>query len=114
MTDGDLRAALQQRTILVTGGAGFIGSAVCRLLWDATDCRIVNLDKLGYASSPDLRTWVRDDSQAGIDVSDDGWDDEMVSYPHVFEVDGRWYLAYLGNQVGRQGFGLAVLEGRPE
>jgi predicted GH43/DUF377 family glycosyl hydrolase len=70
--------------------------------------------RIGYASSPDLRTWVRDDSQAGIDVSDDGWDDEMVSYPHVFEVDGRWYLAYLGNQVGRQGFGLAVLEGRPE
>jgi dTDP-glucose 4,6-dehydratase len=53
LTDGDLRAALQQRTILVTGGAGFIGSAVCRLLWDVTDCRIVNLDKLGYASSPD-------------------------------------------------------------
>src|SRR5215475_9645117 len=52
LTDRDLRAALRQRTILVTGGAGFIGSALCRLLHDATDCRIVNLDKLGYASSP--------------------------------------------------------------
>ncbi|HEX6118614.1 MAG TPA: dTDP-glucose 4,6-dehydratase [Dongiaceae bacterium] len=51
MTERDLRAALQQRTILVTGGAGFIGSAVCRLLWEIADCRIVNLDKLGYASS---------------------------------------------------------------
>jgi dTDP-glucose 4,6-dehydratase len=52
LTDQDLRAALGQRTILVTGGAGFIGSAVCRLLRDATGCRIVNLDKLSYASSP--------------------------------------------------------------
>ena len=31
---------------------------------------------------------------------------------HVFELDGRTYLAYLGNQVGRYGFGLAVLDGR--
>jgi dTDP-glucose 4,6-dehydratase len=52
LTDRDLRNALKQRTILVTGGAGFIGSAVCRLLRDATDCWIVNLDKLSYASSP--------------------------------------------------------------
>jgi dTDP-glucose 4,6-dehydratase len=52
LTDQDLRTALGQRTILVTGGAGFIGSAVCRLLRDATGCRIVNLDKLSYASSP--------------------------------------------------------------
>ena len=52
LTDRDLRAQLRQWTVLVTGGAGFIGSAVCRLLRDATDCRIVNLDKLSYASSP--------------------------------------------------------------
>ena len=35
----------------------------------------------------------------------------MQSYPHVFELDGRIYMAYLGNQVGREGFGLAVLDG---
>ncbi len=33
----------------------------------------------------------------------------MISYPHVFELDGSTYMAYLGNQVGRYGFGLAVL-----
>lgn len=67
--------------------------------------------RIGYASSADMFDWDRDDSKAGIDVSDDGWDAEMISYPHVFEMDGRVYMAYLGNQVGRHGFGLAVLDG---
>jgi len=67
--------------------------------------------RIGYASSVDLIHWVRDDAKAGIDISDDGWDSEMISYPHVFELDGQIYMAYLGNQVGRHGFGLAQLVG---
>lgn len=67
--------------------------------------------RIGYATSIDLLHWERNDSKAGIDVSMDGWDSEMISYPHVFEVDGKIYLLYLGNQVGRYGFGLAELEG---
>jgi predicted GH43/DUF377 family glycosyl hydrolase len=70
--------------------------------------------RIGYASSTNLLDWVRDDSKAGIDVSEAGWDAEMVSYPHVFEVDGRCYMAYLGDQVGRHGFGLAELQGSLE
>lgn len=70
--------------------------------------------RIGYAWSTDLRSWTRDDARAGIDVSERGWDSEMVSYPHVFEVDGQIYMAYLGDQVGRHGFGLAALEGRLE
>ena len=38
------------RTVLVTGGAGFIGSAVCRHLV-GTGVRVVNLDKLTYAGN---------------------------------------------------------------
>jgi predicted GH43/DUF377 family glycosyl hydrolase len=68
--------------------------------------------RIGYASSNNLVDWVRDDSKAGIDVSTDGWDSEMISYPHVFDLDGKTYMAYLGNQVGRFGFGLAVLDGK--
>jgi len=67
--------------------------------------------RIGYARSTDLLHWERDDSRAGIDVSDTGWDSEMVSYPHVFELDGTTWMMYLGNQVGRHGFGLAQLEG---
>jgi predicted GH43/DUF377 family glycosyl hydrolase len=68
--------------------------------------------RIGYAFSSNLVDWVRDDARAGIDVSVEGWDSEMISYPHVFEMDGRFYMAYLGNQVGREGFGLAALEGQ--
>jgi len=37
--------------VLVTGGAGFIGSAVCRLLVGETGDAVVNLDKLTYAAN---------------------------------------------------------------
>lgn len=67
--------------------------------------------RIGYASSVDLKHWKRDDEKVGIDVSPEGWDEEMISYPHVFVVEGKTYMAYLGNQVGRHGFGLAVLDG---
>lgn len=70
--------------------------------------------RIGYATSTDLVNWVRDDNKAGIDVSEQGWDAEMISYPHVFDLDGNIYMAYLGDQVGRFGFGLALLEGRLE
>lgn len=66
--------------------------------------------RIGYASSTDLEHWTRDDARAGLDVSAEGWDSEMVSYPHVFALDGVTYMMYLGNQVGRSGFGLARLE----
>ena len=37
--------------ILVTGGAGFIGSAVIRLIINETKHEVVNLDKLTYAGN---------------------------------------------------------------
>ncbi|MCZ4280507.1 hypothetical protein O4H49_06945 [Kiloniella laminariae] len=67
--------------------------------------------RIGYASSSNLTDWIREDDKAGLDISVEGWDSEMVSYPHVFELDGRVYMFYLGNDVGKQGFGLAELEG---
>jgi dTDP-glucose 4,6-dehydratase len=40
-------------TIFVTGGAGFIASAVCRHLLADTGARVVNIDKLTYAANLD-------------------------------------------------------------
>lgn len=67
--------------------------------------------RIGYAWSSDLINWFREDNKVGIDVSDEGWDSEMISYPHVFELDGKIYMFYLGNSVGKEGFGLAELQG---
>ena len=39
--------------ILVTGGAGFIGSAVIRHILNNTQFEVVNLDKLTYAGNLD-------------------------------------------------------------
>jgi hypothetical protein len=66
--------------------------------------------RLGYARSTNLIEWERDDGNAGIDISEEGWDAEMQCYPHAFELDGKIYLLYNGNDFGRHGFGLAILE----
>jgi dTDP-glucose 4,6-dehydratase len=44
---------MDKKTILVTGGAGFIGSAVCRHLIETGHYRVINLDKLTYAGNLD-------------------------------------------------------------
>lgn len=66
--------------------------------------------RLGYASSSDLVNWERDDSAVGIDVSELGWDSEMICYPQVCEIDGKMVLFYCGNDFGRNGFGYAELD----
>jgi dTDP-glucose 4,6-dehydratase len=38
--------------VLVTGGLGFIGSAVVRLLIDETEHQVLNVDKVTYAANP--------------------------------------------------------------
>lgn len=70
--------------------------------------------RIGYAYSYDLLTWTREDNKVGIDVSSTGWDSEMIAYPHVFTVNGQICMLYLGNEVGKYGFGLAVLDGHLE
>ncbi|MBI5598460.1 MAG: hypothetical protein HY890_01835 [Deltaproteobacteria bacterium] len=66
--------------------------------------------RIGYAESFDGVEWTRKDEDAGIDVSPSGWDSEMIEYPHVFDHKGRRFMLYNGNEYGRTGFGLAVLE----
>jgi predicted GH43/DUF377 family glycosyl hydrolase len=66
--------------------------------------------RIGYASSNDMKTWIRDDSKAGIDVSETGWDSEMIGYPHIAKINGKYIMFYCGNHFGKDGFGYAELE----
>lgn len=66
--------------------------------------------RIGHAYSDDLLNWTRDDEHPQLDVTPGAWDSDMLCYPHVFEYDDQIYLLYNGNEFGRYGFGLAVLE----
>lgn len=65
--------------------------------------------RLGYAESDDGLSWIRKDEKVGIDVSAEGWDSEMICYPHVFKKGNKTFMLYNGNEYGKTGFGYAVL-----
>lgn len=51
------------KKIMITGGAGFIGSSLIRFLINETDNRLLNLDKLTYASNLQSLESVSDNSR---------------------------------------------------
>jgi predicted GH43/DUF377 family glycosyl hydrolase len=65
--------------------------------------------RIYYAESDDGIEWRRT-AEPAIDVSESGWDSEMVEYPFVFDHKGDRYMLYAGNTFGRSGFGLAILD----
>ncbi len=66
--------------------------------------------RIRYAESPDGIRWNRKEGLAGIDVSAESWDSDMIEYPWVFDHGGKRYMLYNGNGYGLSGFGIAVLE----
>ena len=64
--------------------------------------------RVGYSQSKDGITW--NFKQSNLDVSDDGWDSEMVCYPYVFKHNDSIYMLYNGNRYGLSGFGIARAE----
>lgn len=61
---------MKQKTILVTGGAGFIGSAVIREIIKNTPHRVVNVDKLTYAGNLNSLAEVSEDSHYNFEQVD--------------------------------------------
>jgi hypothetical protein len=66
--------------------------------------------RIWEAESPDGVRWSRHRRVPALDVSEHGWDAEMVEYPCLFDHRGCRYMLYAGNGFGRTGFGLAVRE----
>lgn len=67
--------------------------------------------RIGYAVSKTGEEWELKLDDAGIDVSQEGWDSEMIEYPFVFDHKGERYMLFNGNGYGQSGFGLALFEG---
>lgn len=65
------------QTIIVTGGAGFIGSNFIRIALQASDTHIINLDKLTYAGNLDSLRDVADNPRYSF-VQGDICDAELV------------------------------------
>lgn len=71
-----------------------------------------NIDtyRIGYATSSNGLEWKRKDEVVGINVSQNGWDSEMICYPSILKYNGNTYMLYNGNGYGKTGFGIAYLK----
>src|SRR5215216_7890259 len=79
--------------ILVTGGAGFIGSAVCRLLVGEIGAAVLNLDKLAYAANLDSLKPVENDPRYRFHQGDIGDRAGVAGLLRVFQPDAVLHLA---------------------
>ena len=72
------------KKLLITGGAGFIGSALIRHLIENTDYQVVNLDKLTYAGNLESLAPVSDSDRYAFEQVDicDGREVERVFREH--------------------------------
>jgi dTDP-glucose 4,6-dehydratase len=68
------------KTVLITGGCGFIGSNFVKLLYAETDWRVVNLDKLTYAGNLENIAQIRGERYRFVkgDICDAGFVDRIL------------------------------------
>lgn len=66
--------------------------------------------RLGYAESDDGHVWKRMDDRLNLDVTADSFDSDAIMYAAPIQIDGKLYVFYNGNEFGRDGFAVAVME----
>lgn len=79
--------------ILITGGAGFIGSTVIKYIIENTNDNVINLDKLTYAGNKESLVSIADDSRYAfeqVDICDRG---ELDRVFNLYQPDIVMHLA---------------------
>ena len=66
--------------------------------------------RLGYAESNDGRNWIRMDEKLNLDVTPDSFDSQAIMYAAPIVINEKLYVFYNGNEFGRDGFAVALLE----
>src|SRR5262249_26620584 len=86
------RTGVQMR-VIVTGGAGFIGSALCRYLIQDTPAHVLNVDKLTYAGNLYSLAPIASDRRYHFAKADICDFDKMMALISEFEPDAIMHLA---------------------
>nr|WP_298415667.1 dTDP-glucose 4,6-dehydratase [uncultured Halomonas sp.] len=81
------------KKILITGGAGFIGSAVIRNIINNTQCSVVNVDKLTYAGNLESLASVSNNARYTFEQVDICNRDELARVFFVHSPDAVMHLA---------------------
>jgi dTDP-glucose 4,6-dehydratase len=81
------------RKVMVTGGAGFIGSAVCRLFVGELGIAVLNVDKLTYAANPNSLNAIADSPDYRLLEADIGDRRAMEEALSSFSPDAVLHLA---------------------
>jgi hypothetical protein len=86
-------------------------AGIYKMWFSSRATKDIDTYRIRYAESEDGINWTRKDNEVGLNVSASGWDSKMICYPFIFDNKGKRYMLYNGNDYGKTGFGLAVLEG---
>lgn len=83
---------------------------IYKMWYSYREAKEINTYRIGYAESVDGIKWTRMDKKINLNISESGWDSEMIEYSYLYDFKGKRYMLYNGNSYGKTGVGLAVQE----